>query len=79
MEPRQGPVDGGTLVTLHGQQLNTGSVQSVQFADHTSNITRYCSLPAMLVLALGLGLKAKFLGLGLGRERHGFDLNYEDI
>jgi len=41
VEPRQGPVDGGTLVTLLGDKLNTGADQFVQFAGHLCNVSRY--------------------------------------
>jgi len=43
MEPRQGPIDGRTLVTLFGDKLNTGEDQSVQFAGQRCNASRCVS------------------------------------
>ena len=43
IEPSQGPVDGGTLVTLLGHVLNTGAEHSVQFAGHRCNVSRYAA------------------------------------
>ena len=41
IEPRLGPVDGGTLVTLFGDKLNTGADQFVHFAGRRCNVSRY--------------------------------------
>jgi len=41
IEPRRGPVDGGTSVTLLGVKLNTGADRFVRFAGHLCNVTRY--------------------------------------
>jgi len=41
IEPRHGPIDGGTLVTLLGDKLDTGADQSVQFAGRLCNLSRY--------------------------------------
>ena len=52
IEPRQGPIDGGTLVTLLGVKLDTGAVQLVQFAGHRCNVSRYITKLMFIILYL---------------------------
>jgi plexin A len=40
IDPQKGPVDGGTMVTVTGKHLDSGSLIQVYFGDHRSNITR---------------------------------------